>query len=45
MNLINKKWIVKGKAKVKYYDNKLEVKNTSNKHSLVFLPTFFKKTS
>ena len=43
MNLLNKKWIVKGKANIKYYDNKLEIKNNSDTHSLVFFPRFFRK--
>lgn len=43
MNLLNKKWIVKGNAEVSYSNNELIVENTSDTYSLVFLPKVFKK--
>ena len=43
MNLLNKKWIVKGNTEVSYSNNELIVENTSDTYSLVFLPKVFKK--
>ena len=43
MNLLNKKWIIKGTAKISYSNGELVVENKSDSHSVVFLPKVFKK--
>lgn len=44
MNLLNKKWVIKGEAIITKENNSFIVENSSEKHALLFIPRVFKKT-
>ena len=45
MNLLSKKWIIKGNAKLNYANNKINISNNSDKHSIIVCPKIFKNST